>query len=369
MKSRSFVHVGWKFTLALRGAAVLATSKVFASSLLIGDVNNAVVREYDGATGAYRGVFASGGGLTDPEGLAMGPDGNLYVADFNLKAVLRFNGKTGAPMGMFAAASNYVLGLAFGPDTNLYVGLAGGAIQKFNGATGTSLGYFTPPFHEFGGMTFHNGSLFVTYLDTPGQLRQYNATNGAFIATLYSAFSGNGPRAPVFGPDGKLYVPDWQTPRVLKFDGSTFAYQGNIINDTNHQYPMALAFGPDGGFYVLDDKVNAIVSVNRYNLTSGAFDSQFVAPGSGGLGRATAMIFADIPHVPLLVLEGAQRVFGLEVVQLKWTNSCPTCVLESATALTGTWSTVSSDWVTNANIISTTVTSASSSRFYRLRMN
>jgi sugar lactone lactonase YvrE len=347
----------------------LAMVKSVASSLLIADADSGVIREYDGETGAYRGVFASGEGLASPAGMAMGPDANLYIGDWDLKAVLRFNGKTGAFLGRFATASNWIYSLTFGPDNNLYAGLAGGAIQRFNGATGASLGYFTPPHHDFGGMTFHNGSLFVTYTVSPGQLYQYNATNGAYIATIYTGFSGNGPRDPLYGPDGRLYVPDWQTPRVVKFDGTTLSYQGNFINDTNHSYPFALAFGPDGRFYVLDDQVGGKASVNRYNLATGAFETNFVAAGSGGLGRAEYMLFADIAHAPMVLLAGAQRVFGGEVLQLTWTNSCPTCVLESAATLKSAWSTVSSEWVTNGNMVSTVVTSAGPSRFYRLRTN
>jgi outer membrane protein assembly factor BamB len=367
MKSRSFALGGSKLML-VSFVVALAMVKSVAGSLLIAD-DNGVVREYDGATGAYRGVFASGGGLVSPAGMAVGPDGNLYVGDWDLKAVLRFNGRTGTFLGRFATASNWIYGLTFGPDNNLYAGLIGGPVQRFNGVTGASLGYFTPPHQDFGGMRFHNGSLFVTYGEFPGQLCQYNATNGAYIATIYGAFSGNGPRDPLFAPDGKLYVPDWQTPRVVKFDGTTLAYQGNLINDTNHSFPVALAIGPDGHLYVLDDQVGGQASVNRYNLARGAFETNFVAAGSGGLGRANYMLFADIPHAPMVILAGAQRLSGIEVLQLTWTNSCPTCALESAATLKSAWSTVSSDWVTNGNMVSTVVTSASPSRFYRLRMN
>jgi hypothetical protein len=132
---------------------------------------------------------------------------------------------------------------------------------------------------------------------------------------------------------------------------------------------MALAFGPDGRMYVLDDKLGAKASVNRYNLATGAFETTFVAPGSGGLGRASNMIFADIPHVPKVILAGAQRVFGVEVLQLQWTNSCPTCSLESAATLNGAWSAVTSEWSTNGNMVMTVVTSIGPSRFYRLRLN
>lgn len=94
---------------------------------------NQVLR-YDGETGAFIDVFASGGGLDGPFGLAFGPDGDLYVAsggsldlsDPSARApgpVLRYDGTTGAFKSIFASSNNLVNpdALAFGPNGDLYV--------------------------------------------------------------------------------------------------------------------------------------------------------------------------------------------------------------------------------------------------------
>ena len=54
------------------------------------------VLRYDLASGAFLGVFASGGGLDNPVGLTFGPDGNLYVASGETDQVLRYDGTSGA---------------------------------------------------------------------------------------------------------------------------------------------------------------------------------------------------------------------------------------------------------------------------------
>ncbi len=344
-----------------------------AGSILLSDLTNPAIRQYDSTTGASLGVFVGlGNGLTTLSGITYGPEGNLYVCEYSdSKYILRYNGKTGAFLGIFATASAWPYDALFGPDGNLYVGLAGGGVQRFNGTTGASMGMLIPmgP-DEFLGMLFHNGSILVTYMTSSnGQLRRYDATTGAFIATLYSGFIGNGPRAPQLGPDGNIYVPEWQTPHVAKFNGATLAYQGNLVDDPAHTSPIAVTFTPDGSFLVLDENgINS--SVNRYNLATGAFLNQLIAPGSGGLGRAQYMISMPEPQQPPpLVIAGASKVGAWQQLQLTWTNNGVSCLLQGAGAITGGWNTVSTPWVTNANWVSTTVSNSSPAQFYRLRAN
>jgi streptogramin lyase len=77
---------------------------------------------YDGLTGAFIDVFASGGGLDGPRGLDIGPDGNLYVANLEGNNVLRYDRSTGAFIDVFAAANTHgassVDGNLYGRDTD-----------------------------------------------------------------------------------------------------------------------------------------------------------------------------------------------------------------------------------------------------------
>ena len=60
------------------------------------------VFRFDPVSGAFLGVFASGGGLNRPWDLAFGPDGNLYVSSSLTNSVLRFDGQTGTFLDVFA---------------------------------------------------------------------------------------------------------------------------------------------------------------------------------------------------------------------------------------------------------------------------
>src|SRR4051794_1839272 len=70
--------------IALAASAVTLTSRPASAagpvSLYVSSDNTHDVLAYDGNTGAFQRKFARGGGLKEPEGLAFGPDGNLYVS-------------------------------------------------------------------------------------------------------------------------------------------------------------------------------------------------------------------------------------------------------------------------------------------------
>src|SRR5438034_7458978 len=110
-------------SLVLLAAIVCWTPRhVHAVELLVSDPGANGVLRYNIETKAFNGVFASGGGLTEPSGLTFGPDGNLYVGSLD-NTVKRYNGATGAFIGTFTSGGDihFPGGLTFGADGNLYV--------------------------------------------------------------------------------------------------------------------------------------------------------------------------------------------------------------------------------------------------------
>jgi hypothetical protein len=82
----SFFQVIHRTTLAAAlvsalSLGALAPSARAAQGLLVVSQTNGRVLHYDGATGAFKGVFLSAGlgGLSQVSDLTLGPDGKLYV--------------------------------------------------------------------------------------------------------------------------------------------------------------------------------------------------------------------------------------------------------------------------------------------------
>ncbi|HEX5471684.1 MAG TPA: hypothetical protein VFW73_07340, partial [Lacipirellulaceae bacterium] len=81
-------------------------------------------------------------GIVFPTGIAVGPDGNIYVSDSGTGSILYFNGQTGASLGTFASGFAPAQ-LAFGPDGNLYVSeFFGENVREYDAHEGANFGQF-----------------------------------------------------------------------------------------------------------------------------------------------------------------------------------------------------------------------------------
>jgi hypothetical protein len=265
-------------------------------------LGDAQVLNFNATSGAFLGTFTSGGHLAATEDMALGPDGTLYVSDLRASDIEAFNGTTGAYIGVFASGFTPEGGLAFGPDGNLYAGTYGtGYIQKLNGTTGAVVDseYIFPPTAALagpGGIAFHAGSIFVTWIASTsnGALYQYNGATGAQVADLYDGFTTDGPRAPVFGADGSMYVPDWRSTHVAKFDATTYAFVSNLVSDASLS-PISVAFGPSGNMLVMNDNpqnaTGVTDTVRQYSSSTGAFVSTLVSTVTDSTGRGLQLIY------------------------------------------------------------------------------
>jgi DNA-binding beta-propeller fold protein YncE len=276
-------------------------------SLYVSSGGTNSVLEYDDETGEFERKFARHGGLIEPEGIAFGPDGNLYVSSRS-DEVLRYDGEKGKFIDVFASGHGLVdpAGIAFGgPDDDLFVssGLTddgrGNQILHFDGVTGAfeavvdpanSAGLDDPEALAFGS----DGQLYVasTPEQGPGEVLRYDPTDNSFVDKFIPAASSDilDPTGLVFGPDGDLFLSSAATSEVKRYDGTTGALIGVFVTAGLGGLNEAegMAFGPNGNLFVASELGNAVL---EYDGTTGAFVREFVTAGSGRLSEPTFIIF------------------------------------------------------------------------------
>jgi sugar lactone lactonase YvrE len=244
-------------------------------------------------------VTAGSGGLSSPYGLAFGPDGNLYVSSIVTDSIYEYSGSTGAFLSTFVAAGTGGLiqptGMVFGPDGNLYVSDRGAqTVDRFEGPTGPNPGSSLPAAGQSGAnflapqsgglsgpidLIFGpDGNLYVDSTNDPATgdtvsptanlgVLEYNGTTGAFIKTFVGS-GANGfqiPRGLAFDQEGRLYVGDWGSGAILRFDS-----QVNFIDDAvtpgaasaSSFWPFGMVFNSQGALLISNTLGNAVVQYN-----------------------------------------------------------------------------------------------------------
>src|SRR5262249_8993235 len=103
------------------------------SKLYISSYNSSSVIRTSVSTGITDALVPThGSGLDSPQGLTIGPDGNVYVSSRGTNSIMRFDASSGAPLPSqgntgadFVPAGRGGLSLpqssSFGPDGNFYV--------------------------------------------------------------------------------------------------------------------------------------------------------------------------------------------------------------------------------------------------------
>ncbi len=301
----------FKRASALALGLLFATLPAQANDILVsGRVSNSIVR-YDGATGAFKSVFASGGELQNPNGIAYGPDGNLYAGLGDTGIVLRYDGRTGAFIDRFIDTTAFAgaRDIAFGPDGDLYV--AAGSISqvlRFDGRTGAARGNVAVGGSLVGpvgldiradglmavGGALSNGVYF--YRDGQFVRRCANAANHASITGV------------LFGDDGFVYAATAGRNSIVRVDPETCA-QTVFASGQGLDTAIYLEWGPDGNLLAGSFFGDSVIKFDR---NSGAGLGTFVASGSGGLDGTHDIVVMPDEEVlsPALILPGLARSPG-----------------------------------------------------------
>lgn len=239
------------------------------------DGSDHTIERFDGQTGEPVTddpfVIPGSGGLKIPNGIAFGPDGDLYVASSGTGQILRYDGDTGAVVGSGVFASLGSLSqprfITFGPDGNLYVGTTGlqKRIYQIDFLTGTASTFVDAAELNSGtpyGLVFDaSGNLYVASFNN-NEILKFDSNGdpvpgGPFIAAGTGGLAN--PRGLTIGPDGLLYVANGATESILRFDPETGELVDNYTFGATIQLPYGVTFGPDNNLYVVDTDLGTVL--------------------------------------------------------------------------------------------------------------
>ena len=274
---------------------------------------NYIVR-FNEATGASMGPFvaAGSGGLSSPRGMAIGPDGNLYVADAAANRVKRFSCLDGSFIGDFTAADllNAVALKFIGGDLYVLGGSAQRQIRQYNGSSGeyvrTVVMWASNQIGSATDFQYISGSGDWLVIGNANRGARLSGSTGVFIDYFINPTGitdvMSTPRTLLIGPDGNYWVTNRASNRITRYDAST----GAKLNDVA-QVPLGtIHFGLYGMIIAGSELTVANSFTNeilRYTITNAAMGSVSAAtvlvPASAGLSAPEHILKVFIEDAPI----------------------------------------------------------------------
>lgn len=223
------------------------------STVFISDYGANAILAYDGATGAFREVFAAGSEqrVDRPAGVRLGPDGALYSAGFGRGEVVRYDGATGAMMDVFYRDTTLLeepVALAFHGDELVVLGndTANAVVLDATGRVRTELG--DPRMRGAHDFVLDGDRMFVgtdVSADLGAVIQEWDLPTGRFVRALGGRVELTSATGVAIG-NGVLYACDYALGRVARFDLETGESLGVLAEGGPLTGATSLAIDPDG---------------------------------------------------------------------------------------------------------------------------
>ncbi|WP_338291590.1 reprolysin-like metallopeptidase [Planctobacterium marinum] len=265
------------------------------SNILIVSANSNQIIEFDAQTGDFIGVAATvdEGGLTFRSDIQVNSSQQVYFIAFS--DVYRLDRQTGEVINAIdrsQLATNFPAHLLFRGDQHLLVN-NGLGYSYLDGVAMTSTGnrvtkqtFDTAVWRDV--LLQSNNTLLVASRSS-NELRILNDNAGNSTGTVFANVRLNKPEHLAKDANGLIYVSNAGNRNITQYTASG-EYLSEFISAGRGGLgmPGCLTIGPDGDFYICSSDTNQVL---KFDGTTGAFDSVVIDAGVGGLNKPVGLVF------------------------------------------------------------------------------